>query len=84
MKSICEEDSLGNKFFFNLDGFFHRENGPAIEYADGTKKWVFNGKLHRENGPAVELPNGKKHWFLNGREYSEEIWQRMINIKAFW
>ena len=25
----------------------HREDGPAVEYADGDKAWYKNGKLHR-------------------------------------
>jgi hypothetical protein len=36
------------------NGKLHREDGPAVEYADGSKKWYLNGKLHREGGPAVE------------------------------
>lgn len=31
----------------------HRENGPAVEYADGDKAWWFNGKKHRVGGPAI-------------------------------
>ena len=44
----------------------HRENGPAIEYADGTKSWYQNGDLHRTDGPAVEWSNGTKSWYQNG------------------
>ena len=29
---------------WNLDGKFHREDGPAIEYPDGDKRWYLNGK----------------------------------------
>ena len=49
------------------DGRFHREDGPAIEYADGTKEWCKNGKLHREDGPAIERYDGTKAWYRNGR-----------------
>ena len=28
-----------------LNGKLHREDGPAIEYADGGKEWYLNGKL---------------------------------------
>ena len=45
---------------------WHRENGPAIEYADGTKSWYQNGDLHRTDGPAVEWSNGTKSWYQNG------------------
>ena len=27
------------------NGEFHREDGPAIEYASGRKKWYQNGKF---------------------------------------
>ena len=37
----------------------HREDGPAIEYANGNKHWYLNGKLHREDGPAIENANGQ-------------------------
>ena len=50
----------------------HREDGPAIEYADGDKVWYLNGKCHREDGPAVEWSNGTKKWFLNGKLHRED------------
>ena len=53
-----------------LNGKRHREDGPAIEYQDGTKAWWLNGKRHREDGPAYEEANGDKSWWLNG------IWHR--------
>ena len=36
-------DSNGTKFWW-LDGELHRNNGPAVEYRDGTKVWYLNGK----------------------------------------
>ena len=30
----------GNKYWY-LNGRLHREGGPAIEYANGTKKWFY-------------------------------------------
>jgi hypothetical protein len=46
---------------------FHREDGPAIEYANGTKHWYLNGKCHRIGGPAVIFADGTKFWHLNGK-----------------
>jgi len=46
---------------------YHRADGPAIEFADGTKYWLQNGKLHRENGPAIEHIDGAKFWYQNDR-----------------
>ena len=53
---------------FHMSGFlFHREDGPAIEWADGTKEWWVNGKRHREDGPAVILSNGINFWWNNDK-----------------
>ena len=61
----------GTKYWF-LNGKYHREDGPAIEYANGQKEWFLNGNLHREDGPAVEEPNGTKWWYLNGKLHRED------------
>jgi hypothetical protein len=50
----------------------HREDGPAIEYANGTKRWYLNDKLHREDGPAIEYANGDKHWYLDNELHRED------------
>ena len=34
------------KMWRNAVGQYHREDGPAIEYADGTKEWWINGKQY--------------------------------------
>ncbi len=61
-----------------LNGELHRENGPAIEYADGTKVWHLNGNRHRVDGPAVEYADGSKYWYLNSIQYSEADWKKEI------
>ncbi len=55
-----------------LNGRQHRDDGPAIEWANGTKFWFLNGKQHRENGHAVEYSNGEKCWFLNGQRHRDD------------
>ena len=55
-----------------LNGNLHREDGPAIEYANGSKKWYLNGNLHREDGPAIEYASGTKSWYLNGKLHRED------------
>ena len=55
-----------------LNGKLHREDGPAIEGAEGDKCWYLNGKLHREGGPAVEEADGYKSWFLNDKRHRED------------
>jgi hypothetical protein len=65
-------DSEGNRFW-HLDGKLHREDGPAVEWADGMKEWWVNGLRHRTDGPAVTYPDGSEHeqwresvWWVNG------------------
>ena len=48
------EDSKENKYWENDKGQLHRIDGPAVEYADGSKSWYINGKFHRIDGPAIE------------------------------
>lgn len=60
-------DEHGNKFWYNEQGHFHREDGPAIEMADGDKTWLQNGQHHRIDGPAVESSDGHKEWAVNGQ-----------------
>jgi len=50
----------------------HREDGPTVESANGSKYWYLNGNLHRENGPAIEGANGDKWWYLNGKCHRED------------
>ena len=58
--------------WYNKERKFHREDGPAIEWADGQKAWYINGNLHREDGPAVEWTNGHKEWYINGNRHRED------------
>lgn len=64
-------NTLPNKVWY-LNGVCHREDGPAFEYANGTKSWYLNGVPHREAGPAIEHPNGTKEWWLNGRRHRKD------------
>ena len=71
-KPECKTDRCGTKEWW-LNGDLHREDGPAIEYANGDKEWWhLNGKLHREDGPAIEYANGGKWWYLNGKRHRED------------
>jgi hypothetical protein len=65
-------DGYGTKRWYNEQGELHREDGPAIEYANGIKKWYLNGLLHREDGPAIEYVTGNKEWYLNGERHRED------------
>jgi len=71
MKKILRE--------YQLDGQFHRVDGPAIEFTDGSKEWYQHGQLHRTDGPACEWVNGYKTWWLDGIQLTEEQWKIKIN-----
>ena len=72
MKITKEVDEHGNIFYFNELVQLHREDGPAIEYADGSKAWYINDKRHREDGPAVEYADGGKEWWINDKRHRED------------
>lgn len=57
--------------YFNLNGQRHRVNGPAVEWADGTKFWYFEGQLHRVDGPAVEWADDTKEWWFEDQRLTE-------------
>ena len=51
----------GSKWWY-LNDEYHREDGPAIEYASGTKLWYLNGKevsweqvFRQAKTPEIEL-----------------------------
>ena len=64
-------DDNGNKVWY-LNDKRHREDGPAVERADGIKVWWLDDKKHREDGPAIEYPNGNEEWWLNGQRHRED------------
>lgn len=67
----CEIDEDGDRYWW-LNGEWHREDGPAVEFANGSKQWYLNGYLHRKDGPAIESISGTKEWFLNGKRHRED------------
>jgi hypothetical protein len=72
--------------WFNKKEQLHREDGPAVEMANGTKEWWINGKLHREDGPAVEMANGTKEWWINGKLHREDdpAFEDANGAKSWW
>ena len=76
MKTI---DKAGTKRWYNDQGQYHCEHGPAVIFSDGTKGWFINGKRHNENGPAIIYDIGNKYWYLNGIEYTESEWKAKLN-----
>ena len=43
-------DKKGTKRYYSDRGMtiLHREDGPAVEWFEGSKYWYINGKRHRE------------------------------------
>jgi len=80
MKSKLTVYDNGNKSWELPNGKFHREDGPAVEYSNGSKQWWLNGLRHRENGPAVELSSGKE-WWLNGKNYTEQEYKNKMRSR---
>jgi len=81
---IIDED--GDKHWYK-NNLLHREDGPAVERANGLKFWYLKGKLHREDGPALEYFNGDKAWYYQGQKIecsSQQEFERLIKLRAFW
>ncbi len=67
--------------------YYHRLDGPAVEYRDGTKYWYVDDKLHRLDGPALEFADGSESWYINGNQLpirEVEAWldENDINLKT--
>ena len=56
----------GTRMYYNSAGQLHREDGPAIEYANSNKEWWQNDQRHRTDGPAMTHTDGFSAWFQNG------------------
>jgi len=74
-------DQDGDKFYYKDKAMtiFHRTDGPAVEWVNGSKEWFVDGKKHRLDGPAVEGRDGIKAWYVDG-EYLTE--RRFIALSA--
>jgi len=87
MLNGLEIDQFGNKRWYK-DDMYHRENGPAVERADGFKEWYLNDKRHRVDGPAIEDIDGSKKWFYKGIFVGEgdqpdtALWARLTSVEA--
>jgi len=93
--SLDEWESLEGRFegnrktYYIKRGKIHREDGPAIEYADGrgiTKEWYIRGLRHREDGPAFEYANGDKVWYQYNNIHRKDgpAFERGDGYKEWW
>jgi hypothetical protein len=78
-----EIDEDGTKWW-KLNGVLHREDGPAVEYWEGSTEWWLNGELHRVDGPAISYANEYKQWCLNGNRYSYDKWFQLLTPEQQW
>ena len=62
-------DATGITRWHDASGWLHRDGGPAIEMADGSRQWWVNGRCHRDDGPAVEWADGSQMWVVDGRRH---------------
>ena len=62
-----------NCTIYYKDGKIHKEDGPAIEWEDGSKYWYCEGHLHRKNKPAVIQMDGLCEWWENGNFVYKKI-----------
>ena len=77
-------DAFGDTLYYkdSKHTILHRDNGPAVEYEDGSEAWYQNNKLHRVGGPAITLDyeggnpfvtvdvtfeGGDKGWYQNDK-----------------
>jgi len=58
--------------YWYLNDKKHREDGPAVIWADGSQIWYKNGKRHREDGPAIIWADGSQEWWINGNRHRED------------
>lgn len=66
MKSGLVIDPIDGTKRWYRNGRCHREDGPAIEYADGKSfSWFVNGRLHCTDGPAFVGIESTEYWVLN-------------------
>lgn len=81
--TFCKFTALEHVVYFNDRGHYHKEDGPAIEWIDGTKEWYNDGKLHRKDGPAIERVHSHNEYWLFGEKYSEKKYWSIVNLGSF-
>lgn len=66
-----EEEFVMKEHLFE-NKIVHRENGPAIDYGNGTGAWLIDGKMHRIGAPAAIDSFGREAWYINGELHRED------------
>jgi hypothetical protein len=53
----------------------------------GTKIWFRGNRFHNMSGPARIFADGTKFWYIDGERIdvsSQEEFERLLELKAFW
>jgi hypothetical protein len=77
--------NIDGEYWYDNDGEWHNEFGPARILSNGTSFWCIHGKMHRLDGPAIEYADGSKDWAIDGKFLSckdNEEFLRFIKLKA--
>jgi hypothetical protein len=78
-----EVDRFGTTRYFNKNkNRYHREDGPAIIYPDGSEEWLVKGAFHRTDGPAViYIDDSICNWYIKGTIfYNNKSFQGAANL----
>jgi len=81
-----ETDSDGSTYYYNEDNRYHRLDGPAVEYSDGSKAYFVDDKRHRLDGPAIEWSDGYKAYYVDGKRHRLDgpAIERSNGYKEYW
>jgi len=81
MKYYYKDDSVLD--YHDPNRQLHREDGPAVEYEDGSKVWFIDGKKHRVDGPAIEHADGDKWWYIDSRRLTAEQFNNHPKVQNY-
>ena len=87
MRYTVKVNKNGDRFWYEEGtNTPHREDGPAVELSDGTKKWIKYGLYHREDGPAIMYSDGVSIYCFNGTSMAKnewEAWKKKANRSSY-
>lgn len=70
-------------WFIKNTNIAHNEGEPALEYTNGTKYWLRQGRFHRLDGPAHEYTTGVKEYRINDKFIYEKDYWNHPDVIAF-
>ena len=66
------KDRHGHIWWKLSNGKLHREDGPAVEYADGGESWYRFDVPHRTDGYAIiDVADDVKSFYILGKRYDD-------------